>query len=169
MIAVLHRHVPPHEAQIMVGALCGAGFHAHVLDFHAAHLYGALVFRGCRVVVDEEEVEEAQAFLLAPPEDEVPASNLPSELCSGDGGPPGFGVLLFGAFWLVVFASLSLALFLTVAYVPAAYMAVAVPLLFLGMVPPLLPPILRCRPPRWTAAAHPQRLPGRMVLLPGDR
>ncbi|MDB6004506.1 MAG: hypothetical protein JWR15_1493 [Prosthecobacter sp.] len=60
----------------------------------------------CVVIVPEDEMEEAEAFLRADFREEPLDTDIRAETCPPDGDPPGIGVILYATLYLAPIASI---------------------------------------------------------------
>lgn len=96
MSQIFRSHLPYSQAHIMAGALSSGGISAAVAGDIATHLYGETPMLDCVVMVPEDQVEEAEAFLCADFAEEPPDTNMPMESCPPNGDLPGIGTILYG-------------------------------------------------------------------------
>jgi hypothetical protein len=106
MICVFRHHLPSAQAHILAGVLSSGGISAAVTGDIADQLYGGTPMLDCVVIVPEDEIEEAEAFLRADFTGEPPDSDIPAETCPSDGDPPGIGTLLCATLCLAPLAAL---------------------------------------------------------------
>jgi hypothetical protein len=70
------------------------------------YLYGGTPMVDCVVIVPEDEVEEAEAFLRSDFGEEPLDPDIPAETCPPDGDPPGIGAILYATLFLAPIASI---------------------------------------------------------------
>ncbi len=105
MSRIFRSHLPYSQAHILAGALSSGGISAAVGGEMTAQIYGGTPLLDCTVLVPEDQVEEAEAFLSSDVSEEVPAPDIPAESCPPDGEPPGIGAILYGTLCLAPFAA----------------------------------------------------------------
>lgn len=105
MSRIFRSHLPYSQAHILAGALSSGGISAAVGGEMTAQIYGGTPLLDCTVLVPEDQVEEAEAFLSSDVSEEVPAPDIPAESCPPDGDPPGIGAILYGTLCLAPFAA----------------------------------------------------------------
>lgn len=129
MSQIFRSHLPYSQAHILAGALSSGGISAAVGGEITAHLYGGTPLLDCTVLVPEDQVEEAEAFLSADVGEEPLDPDIPVESCPPNGDPPGIGAILCGT--------------LLIAPLAAVIPALLVGLRILGNQPALLEPVLK--------------------------
>jgi hypothetical protein len=96
MSHIFRSHLPYCQAHILAGALSSGGISAAVAGDMAAHIYGEILALDCVVMVPEDQVEEAEAYLCSDFAGEPPDSNILVESCPPNGDLPGIGIILYG-------------------------------------------------------------------------
>lgn len=105
MSEIFRSHLPYSRAHILAGALSSAGISAAVGGDNSAHLYGGIPMLDCTIMVPEDQVEEAEAFLKAEVGDEPPEANIPGETCPPNADLPGIGAVFLGGLCCAPFAA----------------------------------------------------------------
>ncbi len=106
MSCVFRHHLPAAQAHILAGVLSSGGISAAVTGDIADQLYGGMPLLDCLVIVPEDEVEEAEAYLRSDFSEEPLDADIPFESCPPNGDPPGIGAILFGTLCLAPLAAL---------------------------------------------------------------
>ena len=81
MSQIFRSHLPYCQAHILAGVLSSGGIPATVAGDMVANIYGEIPVLDCVVMVHEDQVEEAEAFLCADFIGEAPDQDIPTESC----------------------------------------------------------------------------------------